>query len=96
MNQFIKSIDESLREQTNEIQSSMFLSECSIRSDLNHTSIFIGKGLISTRKLVNDITANIDDRGQEILPVIASANNFSLSTLQKYSPKSRQSSVAPE
>ena len=75
MNQFIKSMNASLQRQTNEIQNSLFLSECSIRTDLTETSHFIGTKLISTRKLVTDISTGIDGRDM-ILPVIPGASQF--------------------
>lgn len=60
MNFFIKNLDESLRSQTNEIQNALFLSESSIRSDLNETGKVIGKGFIHTKESVNKLHNQVE------------------------------------
>lgn len=60
MNHLIKFIEDSLRKQTNEIQNALFLSESSIRTDLNATSKVIGKGLVYTKESFSRINSKIE------------------------------------
>ena len=65
MSFFIKSLDDSLRNQTNEIQNALFLSENSIRTDLNETGKVIGKGFIFTKDSINLLNNKLNDMRTE-------------------------------
>jgi hypothetical protein len=67
MNFFIKSLEESLRAQTNEIQNALFLSESSIRTDLNATGKVIGKGFIFTKESMARINAKFDNLSADVV-----------------------------
>ena len=60
MNHLIKFIEDSLRKQTNEIQNALFLSESSIRTDLNATGKVIGKGLVYTKESLSRINSKME------------------------------------
>ena len=61
MSFFIKSMNESLKAQTNEIQNALFLSESSIRTDLNETGKVIGKGFIFTKESISVLNNKLND-----------------------------------
>ena len=67
MSFFIQSLNDSLKTQTNEIQNALFLSESSIRTDLNETGKVIGKGFVFTKESINILNNKLNEmRGQKL------------------------------
>ena len=66
MNFFIKSLDKCLQDQTDEIQNALFLSESSIRSDLNETVKVIGKGFNHTKDSVGKLHHKVENLSTDL------------------------------
>jgi hypothetical protein len=60
INFFIKSLNESLKSQTTEIQNAMFLSETSVRTDLNESVKITGRGIALFREKATSLENKFD------------------------------------
>ena len=66
INYFIKSLNESLKTQTTEIQNALFLSETSVRSDLNESIIITGKGINLLKENAAKLEGKFDQFQREL------------------------------
>ncbi len=94
MNFFIKSMEESLRAQTNEIQNALFLSESSIRTDLNATGKVIGKGFIFTKESMARINTKFDNLSADMSKAIG-GRSFRSYTDNVHTPSIETSDFMP-
>ena len=99
MSFFIKSLDDNLKSQTNEIQNAIFLSESSIRTDLNETGKLIGKGFIFTKDSMNILNSKLNDLNkagityqQSMPPLSSSSHSFEGAVVEVDVPASATSS----
>ena len=105
LNDFVKKSEENMRSQTNEIQNALFLSESSIRTDLNETGKMIGTGFKFTKDSITFLDGKINNRNvnvnvrresdyEERMPTIPVANSFDAVTIEL--PESSSAKLVPK